>query len=204
MKIFETEELYLRLVEEKDAQDIFEYAQDAETGPKAGWPPHKSVDETLGLIKFWLSADCKEEQYVIVLKSENKVVGTMGVVNLNKKIKDEKNIAVKNFISEGKNVYEIGVTISKNYWGKGICTKTLKEMIKYLFEIRHADVVVATHYQQNIASEKVQMKNNLKQIYKYERDSAWWTTSCKTMIVRAISKNEWLKGENSEALDRNR
>ena len=33
-----------------------------------------------------------------------------------------------------KNVYEIGTTISKEYWGRGVATSTLKATINYLFK----------------------------------------------------------------------
>lgn len=47
----ETEELILRPWQESDAETLFKYASDPEVGPRAGWPPHKSVEESLEIIR---------------------------------------------------------------------------------------------------------------------------------------------------------
>lgn len=39
----ETERILLRPWRESDAEVLFRYASDPEVGPRAGWPPHKSV-----------------------------------------------------------------------------------------------------------------------------------------------------------------
>ena len=44
----ETERLLLRPWLDSDAETLFKYASDPEVGPRAGWPPHKSVEESLG------------------------------------------------------------------------------------------------------------------------------------------------------------
>ena len=47
----ETERLILRRWTESDAESLYEYAKDPAIGPIAGWPPHKSVEESLNIIK---------------------------------------------------------------------------------------------------------------------------------------------------------
>ena len=42
----ETERLILRSWRESDAEALFKYASDPDVGPRAGWPPHKSVEES--------------------------------------------------------------------------------------------------------------------------------------------------------------
>lgn len=49
--ILETERLILRPWNESDAESLYEYAKDPRVGPIAGWPPHKSVEESLDVIK---------------------------------------------------------------------------------------------------------------------------------------------------------
>ena len=41
--MLETERLIIRPIKIEDVNDIFEYATDEETGPKAGWTPHKNI-----------------------------------------------------------------------------------------------------------------------------------------------------------------
>lgn len=49
--MLETQRLLLRRWNEDDAESLFEYAKDPEVGPIAGWPPHKSVEESLDVIR---------------------------------------------------------------------------------------------------------------------------------------------------------
>ena len=49
--MLETERLILRKWTEEDAESLFEYAKDPEIGLAAGWPPHKSVEESRAVIK---------------------------------------------------------------------------------------------------------------------------------------------------------
>ena len=189
--MIETLRLKLRPVNMEDAEDIFEYAQDEDTGPRAGWPPHKTIDTTKKVINMWLDPNHTEEVFAIIEKKDSKIIGTIGITDLNKNLKDNLNTFAIDLIKRGKSVCEIGFTLSKAYWGKGFGTEALSGMLGYLFENRNVDVAMATHYDANIASMKVQEKNNMKVLGSYERDKSWYNTDCKTMIVRAITKNEW-------------
>ena len=63
--ILETERLILRPWEERDANDLFQYASDPEVGPIAGWPVHTSVENSKEIIKSVFSSP---ETYAVVLK----------------------------------------------------------------------------------------------------------------------------------------
>ena len=57
--MIETGRLILRKWTEADADSLFEYAKDPDVGPIAGWPPHKSVNESLSVIRNVLNgAEC--------------------------------------------------------------------------------------------------------------------------------------------------
>ena len=49
--MLETKRLILRKWTEADAESLFQYASNTEIGPVAGWPPHKSVEESKEVIK---------------------------------------------------------------------------------------------------------------------------------------------------------
>ncbi|EGU64099.1 conserved domain protein [Streptococcus australis ATCC 700641] len=49
--ILETERFILRPWEERDANDLFQYASHPEVGPIAGWPVHTSVENSREIIK---------------------------------------------------------------------------------------------------------------------------------------------------------
>lgn len=49
--ILETERLILRPWEERDANDLFQYASNPKVDPIAGWPVHTSVENSKEIIK---------------------------------------------------------------------------------------------------------------------------------------------------------
>lgn len=53
----ETERIILRPWRESDAETLYKYASDPEVGPRAGWPPHKSVEESLEIIRTLFHSD---------------------------------------------------------------------------------------------------------------------------------------------------
>jgi len=47
----ETEKILLRPWLDSDAETLFKYASDPDVVPRAGWPPHQSVEESLEVIR---------------------------------------------------------------------------------------------------------------------------------------------------------
>ena len=195
--MIETKRLLIRPVQMEDASDIFEYAKDEDTGPMAGWPPHKTIEDTKEVLDMWLEPESEEKVFAIVYKPDNKVVGTMGVTYLNNKQKDNKNVFVNHLLDDGKQLFEVGNTISKAYWGKGISTECLTNMIDYIFETTEADIIITCHYAENLGSKKVQEKCRMKEYGSYERDKNWYNTDCNTMVVRGKTREEWLLEKNN-------
>ena len=73
----ETERLILRPWRESDAAALFKYAGDPDVGPIAGWPPHKSVEDSLEVIRTVFAAP---EVYAVVLKDTGEPVGSCGIM----------------------------------------------------------------------------------------------------------------------------
>ena len=69
----ETRRLRFRPWRDSDAEALFKYASDPEVGPRAGWPPHKSVEESLEIIRtVFNDATCT---WAIVLKETGEPIG---------------------------------------------------------------------------------------------------------------------------------
>ena len=49
--MIETDRLSLRPWLDSDAEALFRYASDPDVGPRAGWPPHKDIEESRGVIR---------------------------------------------------------------------------------------------------------------------------------------------------------
>ena len=60
---------------EDDADTLYIYASDPEVGPRAGWPPHKSVEESLEIIRTIFNND---HTWAIELKETGEVIGCIG------------------------------------------------------------------------------------------------------------------------------
>ena len=141
MKTLETDRLILRLWQEDDADDMFEYARDARVGPSAGWPAHESIETSKMIIKGFIEAG---DVYGIVLKSENKVIGSLG---LHERYPDD---TLKDLKQR-----EIGYVLSPKYWGRGIVPEAVKAVIKHGFEELNLDLIWCGHFSFNEQSKRV-------------------------------------------------
>lgn len=69
-----TQRLILRKWTDEDADSLFTYARDPQVGPIAGWPPHKSVEESRAVIRnVFNGAEC----YAICEKGSNRAIGSI-------------------------------------------------------------------------------------------------------------------------------
>ena len=148
MKTLETERLVLRNWKEKDLDDFYEYAKVPGVGEMAGWPHHESKEVTKSILKDFIE---KDEVYALVLKENNKVIGSLGIHN---RKMDESYI--------GNIQREIGYVLSKDYWGRGIMSEAVKAAIKYAFEELNVDVLWCGHFVSNNQSRRVIEKCGFK------------------------------------------
>lgn len=140
----ETERILLRRWQESDASALFKYASDPEVGPRAGWPPHKSLEESLDVIKNIFT---NETTWAIVLKETGEAIGTMGYFT-----HDTSNIPI------GINDCEIGYWVARPYWNRGICTEALKLMLDYCINVKKFEDIWSDHFTGNPASGRVMQK----------------------------------------------
>ena len=68
----ETERILLRYWQESDAEALFKYASGPDVGPRAGWPAHKSVEESREIIRTFFHNDTT---WAIVLKETGEAIG---------------------------------------------------------------------------------------------------------------------------------
>lgn len=79
----ETERLVLRAFIDSDLNDFYEYASEDGVGEMAGWKHHESMEETKDILDLFIKED---ETFAIFLKGNNKVIGSVGVENMEWKI----------------------------------------------------------------------------------------------------------------------
>lgn len=150
-KQIETDRLILRAFTPSDLNDFYEYASIEGVGEMAGWKHHENIDETRQILNDFIEHD---KTFAIVLKNNNKVIGSLGVEKYGMEA------ALTEF-----NTYkgrEIGYVLSKKYWGQGIMPEAVKAVIAYLFNECDLDFLTCGYYNFNVQSKRVQEKCGFK------------------------------------------
>ena len=140
----ETDRIILRPWREDDAGTLYEWASDPELGPRAGWPPHRSVEESREIIRTVFGG---EGMWAVELKETGEAIGCAGFLP-----------ASNSNLEIAENECEVGYWIARPYWGKGLCTEALRLVIDYCFNIKHFVALWGDYFPENPASGRVMAK----------------------------------------------
>jgi ribosomal-protein-alanine N-acetyltransferase len=134
-KQLETERLILRAFKPTDLADFYEYASVKGVGEMAGWQHHKSIYESAAILDSFINED---KTFAIVLKENNKVIGSLGVekYGLDDKLTE----------FDGYKGREIGFVLSKDYWGRGLMPEAVDAVVNYLFNELDFDFLLCGYY----------------------------------------------------------
>lgn len=140
----ETKRLVLRHWEDSDARSLYEYAKDPAIGPIAGWPPHKSVEESLHIIRtVFTGAEC----YAICEKGSNQAIGAIEL-----KLKGHTDL------TDRDDECELGYWLGKPFWGRGYMPEAAAELLRRGFEDLGMNAIWCGYYDGNAQSKRVQEK----------------------------------------------
>lgn len=144
--ILKTTNLTLRPWIKEDAKCLYHFAKNPNVGPIAGWPPHKSIKDSLNIINTVFS---KKETYAIV--KDNIPIGCVGLL----------------FYQDtnhwwGEDGVELGYWIAEEYWGNGYATEASKRLIEHAFDELNVTVIYATYRVENNQSKRVLEKLGFK------------------------------------------
>jgi putative acetyltransferase len=145
LKTLETERLILRKFAEEDLEDLFEYAQSLHVGPNAGWPPHKTKEDSATILKMFIE---EGEVWAIVERKSNKVIGSYGLHNDKKR---DNSIAKM-----------IGYVLSDKFWGNGYMPEATNRVLEYAFNELDLNIVSVYHFPFNERSKRVIEKCGFK------------------------------------------
>ena len=139
-----TQRLILRKWTQADADSLFEYASSPEVGPVAGWPAHKSAEESRNVIKNALNgAEC----YAICEKENNIAIGSA-----------ELKLNGHTDMTQREDECELGYWLGKPFWGRGYMPEAAQELLKHAFEDLGMRAVWCGYYDGNEKSKRVQQK----------------------------------------------
>jgi len=173
-----TKRLVLRKLTLDDAKDLFEFASDPEVAKYVPWEPYKSIDDAVNFLKFTLEQYEKKQpaRWGIVYKENNKLIGSCGFVDWNP----------SHFRAE------IAYALSRDYWGKGLMTEAVKEVIRFGFEKMNLNRIQAMCIPENIGSYRVMEKVGMK----YEgliREYVYIKGKFQDLKLYSILKREYLE-----------
>ena len=141
----ETNRIILRPWRDSDAEVLYKWASDPDVGPRAGWAPHKSVEESLEIIRTVFNDAL--HTWAIELKETGEPIGAMGYGP-----SCECDLPAR----EGEPL--IGYWVAKPYWNKGICTEALRLMLDHIRETTDIKSLISGHFVDNPASGRVMEK----------------------------------------------
>ncbi len=143
---FEYKEYVLRKAEAKDAQELLKITNDDEIMKYYGESGAHIKDEEEALMEInWNISqfDHNAGMWVITKKTTDEYIGDIG---FNKYIK-------------AHNKVEVGYKLKKEYWGEGIITNFLNQLINYGFTELNYNRIEALVDVNNFASKRVLLKN---------------------------------------------
>lgn len=143
----ETKRLYLRPLKIEDLNDFYDFAKVEGVGESAGWLHHKDIEYSKKILIKMINS---KQDYAIVYKENNKVIGELGIFD---KYENDKLM--------------IGFVLNKNYWNKGLATEIVKELIDYIFTNTDYQQIYMGHFESNLASKRVVEKCGFKFYKKY-------------------------------------
>lgn len=144
LPVIKTQRLILRKMTMRDASDVYRYARDKEVARHVLWEAHQSIWDSRGYIRYLLyQYRCGEPgSWGIVLQDTGRVVGSIGYMNY----------------SADNSTVEIGYSLSREHWGKGLMTEALTAVIDETFRVLGLHRIEAMHFTDNPASGRVMEK----------------------------------------------
>ena len=142
--MMKTERITLRHWLDTDAKALYKYASDPEVGPRAGWPPHISEEESLEIIRTVFN---NPTTWAIVWNETGEAIGAIGY-----------GPSCDCSLPAREGEPTVGYWVGKPYWGKGICTEALRLMIAHIRETTVIRSLISGHFTDNHASGRVMEK----------------------------------------------
>ncbi|MGI6613680.1 MAG: GNAT family N-acetyltransferase [Fastidiosipila sp.] len=153
----ETDRLQLRPWELSDLDDFHAYARVPGVGEMAGWPHHRSIEETRTILRQFMEAG---EVLAVYHKKDRKVIGSMGVHPVPQTLPEA---------FQNRHAKEIGYALSKTYWGQGLTAEALAVLVGYLFRFTPATLLVGCCSRSNHQSRRVLEKTGFAFSRTFER-----------------------------------
>ena len=138
-----TPRLTLRRYRAGDGEAMYRnWASDPEVARFLSWSAHQSPAESEEIVGAWIETYESEETYHWGIEYEGELIGDLAVV-----------------LGNWKHGYaELGYSLGRAYWGRGIMTEAVKEVVRFLVREIGYHRVIIRHAVLNPASGRVAEK----------------------------------------------
>ena len=174
----ETERLILRPFQQSDAHDVQQLAGDRAIAETTLSIPHPYED---WMAEEWISKhqdlfdQGKAVHFAITLKSDQKLVGAVSLMNI-----------VKGHQAE------LGYWTGKPHWNRGYCTEAAREVVRYGFEVLGLNRIHACHFSRNAASGSIMLNLGMTHEGRRRQHVIKWG-AFDDMDLYGILRSEWEK-----------
>jgi ribosomal-protein-alanine N-acetyltransferase len=171
-----TERLLLRKFTMEDAEDVYEYASDAQTVKYLTWEGMSTLEQAKNIIGSFYSND---GVYALELRETGHCAGAISI----------------SVIPEHEKA-GFGYVLNKKYWGQGYMTEALSAILRLAFDKLELNRVEATHYAGNEGSGKVMEKcGMIKEGFALQEVKV--KGIFQDVIHYGITKEQWKKPKNT-------
>ena len=154
--MLETERLVLRAIAPDDAEDVFAYCSDPDVGADAGWPMHRTVEDSRAFID---AAACEPHVFGLFEKVSAADGSAASAGDESAALRTGPCIGSVGLIPDPQrrnvDALMLGYSMAKPAWGRGYMTEASREVLRYGFEELALDLVSCTHYPSNDRSSRV-------------------------------------------------
>ncbi len=144
----ETPRLWLRRMTLADADDIFAYSRDPEVSRHVLWDAHRSIHDSRAYLRYIQRQYRAGEpsSWGIESKETGHLIGTIGFMWWNREYHSA----------------EVGYSLSRAQWNKGLMTEALREVIRFGFDEMALHRIEAQHETDNPSSGRVMEKAGMR------------------------------------------
>ena len=144
MPALDTPRLRLRKLTMQDATDIFRYSRDTQVARHVLWDAHRTIGDSRAYLRYMLRRYRQREaaSWGIEYRATGQIIGTIGFM----------------WIQTDNSAAEVGYSLSRDYWNRGLMTEALQAVIDYGFGRLNLNRIEAQHETTNPASGAVMLK----------------------------------------------